>query len=936
MLSTINKAAAFEATVFKPTRRMQTQKIVRKILVFCGILSSLLYVAMNIFVPMLFPGYSSASQTVSELSAIDAPTRPVWVMLAIVYAFLLVAFGWGIRASAGQKRSLRTAGTLIIVYALVGLAWPPMHQREVLAAGGGSLTDTLHIAFTMVAVILMLVIIGFSAASMGQGFFLYSIATIAIMLFFGSITGLQSPRLEANLSTPLMGVWERISIGSFMLWVVVLSILLLRGSKGNAAKFFVVLAMVAVPQLVFSQNVAINADGSLPDKNAMLDIKSGNKGLLIPRMSTAARLKIPNTQGLLVYDTNTNSFWYNTGRSWQNMSNTLLDPSGAWLLAGNAGTVDNVNFLGTLDNVALNFRVNNQSSGRIDPVQFNTFFGFRSGYSVTTGNDNTGIGSSALFSITTGFNNTAVGSNALQTNSTGFHNTALGRFALMSNTTGYNNTAGGVSSLFSNISGINNTANGSNTLRTNSTGYNNTAIGAESMYNNSIGNNNTAVGVGSLHFNTTGGDNSGFGVGALGQNTTGFGNSTLGIGSLTSNTSGRYNTASGHSALARNTQGNNNAAFGARALFTNTGSDNTAVGTEAMYYSTTGTLNTAVGAYSLYSNTIAPLNTAVGYQSMYLNTSGFANTATGARALYSNTIGEYNTAVGNNALYKNVSSDLNVAIGNDALYNNTGNWNSATGAGALYSNTIGVQNSAHGWSALNFNVSGTGNTAAGAFALRLNTSGIENAAVGIGALSFNVSGNFNTAIGSRANVAGGDLINATAIGSTTTVDASNKVRIGNAAVTVIEGQVPFTTPSDGRFKTDVRNDVKGLDFILQLHPVTYLFDTKRFDAQYLADSNMNASYESASAIRRSGFIAQEVEQAATRSGYNFSGIIIPNNQQRHYSLSYEAFVVPLVKAVQEQQQTIEAQEKTLQEQNKKIANLQQQLNEIKAALKMPK
>src|ERR1700733_5363506 len=67
----------------------------------------------------------------------------------------------------------------------------------------------------------------------------------------------------------------------------------------------------------FSQNISINTDASLPNANAILDIKSGNKGLLIPRMNTAARNAIPNTKGLLVYDTTTNSFWYNTGTQWQ-------------------------------------------------------------------------------------------------------------------------------------------------------------------------------------------------------------------------------------------------------------------------------------------------------------------------------------------------------------------------------------------------------------------------------------------------------------------------------------------------------------------------------------------------------------------------------------------------------------------------------------------
>jgi hypothetical protein len=48
----------------------------------------------------------------------------------------------------------------------------------------------------------------------------------------------------------------------------------------------------------YAQNLAINADGSLPDANAILDVKSNNKGILIPRMSSAARLAIPPTKGL--------------------------------------------------------------------------------------------------------------------------------------------------------------------------------------------------------------------------------------------------------------------------------------------------------------------------------------------------------------------------------------------------------------------------------------------------------------------------------------------------------------------------------------------------------------------------------------------------------------------------------------------------------------
>jgi len=41
---------------------------------------------------------------------------------------------------------------------------------------------------------------------------------------------------------------------------------------------------------------------------------------------------------------------------------------------------------------------------------------------------------------------------------------------------------------------------------------------------------------------------------------------------------------------------------------------------------------------------------------------------------------------------------------------------------------------------------------------------------------------------------------------------------------LLEGQVPFTNPSDGRFKFNTREDVGGRDFIMRLRPNTYQFD----------------------------------------------------------------------------------------------------------------
>ena len=204
--------------------------MLRRSLLVCGVLSSLLYAAMTLLVAMQWDGYSSTSQTISELSAIGAPTRSLWVLPAAFYTVLMMAFGWGVWLSAGRSRALRAVGCLILVYGALGLVWPfaPMHLREVLAAGGGTLSDTMHIALGAVTVVLMIAAMVVGATAFGHRFRVYSIASVFVLVVCGALTFWDAPRIGANLPTPWIGVWERVNIGVFLLWVVVLAVALLR------------------------------------------------------------------------------------------------------------------------------------------------------------------------------------------------------------------------------------------------------------------------------------------------------------------------------------------------------------------------------------------------------------------------------------------------------------------------------------------------------------------------------------------------------------------------------------------------------------------------------------------------------------------------------------------------------------------------------------
>lgn len=135
----------------------------------------------------------------------------------------------------------------------------------------------------------------------------------------------------------------------------------------------------------------------------------------------------------------------------------------------------------------------------------------------------------------------------------------------------------------------------------------------------------------------------------------------------------------------------------------------------------------------------------------------------------------------------------------------------------------------------------------------------------------------------------------------------NRVRIGNASMSSIGGQVGWTTISDARVKENVSDNVKGLEFIMKLNPVTYNYSIAKSNSVQGKESNEDwtGKYD-VEKMRFSGFLSQEVEKAAKESDYDFSGVDKPQDENGLWGLRYAEFTVPLVKAVQEQQTMIDS------------------------------
>lgn len=563
---------------------------------------------------------------------------------------------------------------------------------------------------------------------------------------------------------------------------------------------------------------------------------------------------------------------------------------------------------------------------------------------------NTAIGNKTLMRNSIGVYNTAVGNAALFANDVGGYNTAMGSFAMSSNTSGYSNTAAGDVSLTSNSNGNNNAAFGAAALHDNVTGSSNTAMGSGSLFSNIHGYSNVAVGIDALHDNVDAMHNVALGDSALYHTSSdyfaelrGWNNTGVGSKSLYSNVGGEYNTAVGSQALYSNDDGVGNTAVGFEVLRSNLSSfGNTGIGYRALKNNSSGSNNTGVGTYALGSVSTGNNNTGVGIYALSSNSRGYSNSALGVSALYRNTDRSNLVAIGDSALYNNgtgatsaVHSSLNVAVGSKSLYSNTtGYYNTATGYQSAYKNTTGYQNIAYGYQALFNNTTGYHNTAVGRGSMVSNTSGFDNVAIGYSAGSLNDLDTACTFIGTDADQGvTTNFYNSMALGHLSRIIENNYIAIGNTGIKKIQGQVNFTTFSDGRFKKEVKENVPGLSFINKLKAVTYKLDVSGIskvlheditdgddnsEAKKATEKLMDKARKEKEKITYTGFIAQDVEKASKELNYDFSGVDIPANKNESYGLRYAEFVVPLVKAVQEL--------------SNKNDQLQQQIDELKSMM----
>lgn len=270
----------------------------------------------------------------------------------------------------------------------------------------------------------------------------------------------------------------------------------------NSSRLVCFLVLILASLSMFSQNVAINADGTAPDSSAMLDVSSTTKGALLPRMTQTQRNAISKpATGLLIFQTdNTPGFYINLG--------TPTTPDWQKLIAGNETPV-------SIEDTDGDTKIQVEESANDDIIRFDQggteYFRMNTGRLEFLGRDQfifigEGAGLNQNTSLTSKEPGVYIGYNAGRSILSREKVVAIGAYSMSEGESGNRNTAVGYRSFQFEDGGVDNTGIGQEVFRINKTGGGNVGVGSEAGVSDSIGSFNTFIGTQSGNLNNGSGN----------------------------------------------------------------------------------------------------------------------------------------------------------------------------------------------------------------------------------------------------------------------------------------------------------------------------------------------------------------------------------------------------------------------------------------------
>jgi hypothetical protein len=192
-----------------------------------GLAAPLIYAATVIVFSRLTPGYSNIADAIGELNLPDAPNRRAVDGALVLYNLLLILFSLSLRSGFAARglHISRLAPIFLFVTGLSGVAMTALFPLDPVGSEptfGGQMHLILAGALSLGS-ILTVYFFGRSLRRREQAPLLagYSFLTLAVILVSGAFAGIAAWR-----ASPVFGLWERVTIGAFLLWLFVLALTL--------------------------------------------------------------------------------------------------------------------------------------------------------------------------------------------------------------------------------------------------------------------------------------------------------------------------------------------------------------------------------------------------------------------------------------------------------------------------------------------------------------------------------------------------------------------------------------------------------------------------------------------------------------------------------------------------------------------------------------
>lgn len=202
--------------------------MLRKTLVSCGIAAPVLYVVTAIVGAAMRPNdYSHITNAISELLSNGAPNKAILDVVFNIYNALLLAFAIGAYSAIRNfPRISKIAMGILISIQVLSFSWGffPMDPLGAEATFAGTMHNVLG-GVVALATIVMPLLTGLGIRHL-EGFnryAVYSFITSAI-IFVSGLTGV----ILAGQGIQLFGLFERITIGAYEVWIFVTAVMLLK------------------------------------------------------------------------------------------------------------------------------------------------------------------------------------------------------------------------------------------------------------------------------------------------------------------------------------------------------------------------------------------------------------------------------------------------------------------------------------------------------------------------------------------------------------------------------------------------------------------------------------------------------------------------------------------------------------------------------------